>query len=269
MQTNGPKGDQIPMIKKFGLFILLYVISLLPWVPQHIAPNHVYEDLIWLSGAILSIILLSALLGYSNQARLSQATVWDSTWKRYASPGFIIGLLAFSFYFLVRWLLGLFTIENSLAFIELLPIVSMTFVYTLYIAITEEIIFRGYILSAMRESLSLKHSILISLGLFVLAHLPKLHYLLHSPYAIHLIAAGLVFTYAYVKTGSIWLSIGLHWGWNMGSFSEERTLILNNKIMGSWADPLSWIYILVDLLLLLLIIKLYGGKKHNIGSRSL
>jgi membrane protease YdiL (CAAX protease family) len=37
-------------------------------------------------------------------------------------------------------------------------------------------------------------------------------------YALHLLLAGLAFAIAFVRTGSLWLGLGLHAGWNAGAY---------------------------------------------------
>ncbi|REK74998.1 CPBP family intramembrane glutamic endopeptidase [Paenibacillus paeoniae] len=251
------------MIKKIVFFIFLYALSMLPWIPVYIAKNPVVKEIAWLLGAVFSLPLLLLLIRKSKMIPSHQLSMRDRPWKHHIGPGFIIGLSGFILYFGLRWLLGGFIVENTLPLMQLIPTLLMTLIYTLYIAITEEFIYRGYLLSAMREAMTLSHAILLSIGIFLLGHLPQGHHLLHSPYAVHIVTMGLVFTYAYLCTGSIWLGIGIHWGWNMGGFTEDRVLILDHKTMSSWGNPLSWIYIAVDLLLLLMIMQRYGRNKRR------
>ncbi|WP_307471859.1 CPBP family intramembrane glutamic endopeptidase [Cytobacillus purgationiresistens] len=103
----------------------------------------------------------------------------------------------------------------------------MTLIYMFYIAITEEFIFRGFLITALNKSFGMHVSIIIAVFVFVfIGHLPKINHLFHHPpYIFHLFAFGLVLSYAYVLSESLWLSVGLHWGWNLGSFLEERMLL--------------------------------------------
>lgn len=170
----------------------------------------------------------------------------------------------------MMWVTGRFTISGIKDFSDSLPIIFMVLIYTLYIAVSEELIFRGFVLSSMRKLYSLPAAIIISNLLFILYHLPKLNHLLHSPYALHLLAAGLLYTFAYLAFNSIWVSIGLHWGWNMAVFSlldntypfyqlgyETRLLNLEpyQLSMPGWLNLYSYMSLLGHLLVFVLLLR--------------
>jgi membrane protease YdiL (CAAX protease family) len=76
----------------------------------------------------------------------------------------------------------------------------------------EEITFRGYWLQNIAEGLNVPWAIVISSLGFALAHLlnPGISFMA----ILGLLAAGLLFAYAYYRTGALWLPIGIHIGWN-------------------------------------------------------
>ncbi|WP_410772460.1 CPBP family intramembrane glutamic endopeptidase [Fontibacillus sp. BL9] len=90
---------------------------------------------------------------------------------------------------------------------------------TFYIAFTEEVIFRGFVFSNLLRKSSTAPAVIGSMILFILFHLPKWESLMTSPYLFHLAASGMVFTLINIKSKTLWHSIGLHWGWNMGAFA--------------------------------------------------
>ena len=76
----------------------------------------------------------------------------------------------------------------------------------------EELVYRGYVLQTLASGLNLVWGILISSVYFGIEHLS-------NPNSTWMAAAGiffiaLFFTYGYVRTGQLWLPIGLHIGWN-------------------------------------------------------
>lgn len=76
----------------------------------------------------------------------------------------------------------------------------------------EELLSRGYHLQTLASGTNMFWGILISSSFFGLAHLG-------NPNATWVSAAGIFFAgvflaYGYVRTGQLWLSIGLHIGWN-------------------------------------------------------
>lgn len=76
----------------------------------------------------------------------------------------------------------------------------------------EELLSRGYHLQNLIEAAGLPWAIGISSAIFALLHLGNPGAGLAS--TLGLVAAGLFLAYAYLRTGRLWLSIGLHVGWN-------------------------------------------------------
>lgn len=76
----------------------------------------------------------------------------------------------------------------------------------------EELMSRGYHLQTIASGTSLVWGWIISSAVFGVLHLANPHANLLSVTGI--ILAGLFLGYAYIRTGSLWLSIGLHTGWN-------------------------------------------------------
>jgi len=76
----------------------------------------------------------------------------------------------------------------------------------------EELMSRGYHLQTIASGTSLTWGWIVSSAVFGLLHLANPHANVLSVAGI--ILAGLFLGYAYIRTGSLWLSIGLHTGWN-------------------------------------------------------
>jgi hypothetical protein len=76
----------------------------------------------------------------------------------------------------------------------------------------EELVSRGYWLQNLTEGLNRTWGVIISSALFALAHLGNPN----ASWAavLGILAAGLLFAYGYLRTGHLWLPIGLHTGWN-------------------------------------------------------
>ena len=95
----------------------------------------------------------------------------------------------------------------ALAFLNL----TLAFLLT---GITEELMVRGYLLQNLEEGLNLPWAVGLSSGLFGLLHLGNPGGAQFAP-VIGIFLAGLFFAYAYLRTRSLWLAIGLHIGWNL------------------------------------------------------
>ncbi len=86
------------------------------------------------------------------------------------------------------------------------------FVIFIMVGWNEELLSRGYHLQTLSSGTNIFWGVLISSSFFGLAHLG-------NPNATWVSAAGIFFAglflaYGYLRTGQLWLSIGLHIGWN-------------------------------------------------------
>jgi membrane protease YdiL (CAAX protease family) len=84
--------------------------------------------------------------------------------------------------------------------------------YFLVVAFQEELIFRGYQLQNLIESLDLTKGLILSSLFFTLAHVLNPHSSLISTLGIFV--SGLFLAFGWVRTQQLWLPIGLHIGWN-------------------------------------------------------
>ena len=93
-----------------------------------------------------------------------------------------------------------------------LPI-ALTVAYKLtVVAWWEEIVFRGYFLQNLIAGMGLKWAIIISSLVFGITHGINPDATVLGSLLIALLTPQLI--YAYLKTGQLWLPIGLHLGWN-------------------------------------------------------
>ena len=76
----------------------------------------------------------------------------------------------------------------------------------------EELMSRGYHLQTLASGLTLAWGWILSSAVFALLHLANPH---ASWMAVGgIVLAGLFLGYAYIRTGQLWLAMGLHTGWN-------------------------------------------------------
>ncbi|HUF39885.1 MAG TPA: type II CAAX endopeptidase family protein [Anaerolineales bacterium] len=94
-----------------------------------------------------------------------------------------------------------------------LALLNLTLAFIL-VGISEEVMVRGYILQNIEDGLNLLWAIVISSSLFALLHLGNPGGAAFGP-IFGIFLAGLFFAYAYLRTRSLWLAIGLHFGWNL------------------------------------------------------
>jgi len=80
-------------------------------------------------------------------------------------------------------------------------------------AMVEEITFRGYPLHRLMEALGTPAAVIATSCLFGMAHLRNPHASMWG--ALNTAEIGLLLAIAYVRTRSLWLPWGIHFGWNL------------------------------------------------------
>lgn len=88
---------------------------------------------------------------------------------------------------------------------------GMVFLF-MFVGWNEELLFRGYRLQNLLDGLSPIWAVLISSAWFGVVHLANPNATLIS--VVGILLAGLFLAYPAIRTGQLWLSIGLHIGWN-------------------------------------------------------
>ncbi len=189
-----------------------------PLVVQALNPSSTWgltaAELVEVGTVTLSVWLARRLLDKRPFAglglRLSSRTLPD------LASGFCIALLTMGFIFMVEWSLGWLSVTgfawqaepaqgvvgNTLAFLGIFVLVGWS----------EELMSRGYHLQTIASGLNLTWGLVLSSAIFGVLHLANPHATVISAAGIFL--AGLFLAYAYIRTGQLWCSIGIHIGWN-------------------------------------------------------
>jgi len=130
--------------------------------------------------------------------------------------GFFIPAPLFALIFTIQWGLGWLTIEGwgwAAGSITLTMLgVLLGLVGFLAVGFYEELLFRGYYLQNLRDGSGLVIALFLSSAIFALAHLGNFSSSIAS--SIGIFAAGFFLAYGWIRTGALWLPIGLHIGWN-------------------------------------------------------
>ena len=95
---------------------------------------------------------------------------------------------------------------------QLLPQLTASFVLYLAVGISEELAIRGYVMHNLADGLSMPWAVFISSALFGLLHMGNPNASWVSTFNIAV--AGVLMAAGVLVTGSLWMSIGLHFGWN-------------------------------------------------------
>lgn len=141
----------------------------------------------------------------------------------------------------------------------------------LFIAISEELLLRGYILNNLMASFNKYIALIISSVVFSLLHAANPNYNLLSMFSLFM--SGLIFGLAYIYTNNLWFPIALHFSWNFFqgtifgfnvSGKDTYSLIItkdfteniwNGGDFGFEGSILSIIFQLIAIILIFLILK--------------
>ncbi len=86
------------------------------------------------------------------------------------------------------------------------------FVFNVFVSWGEELLARGYWFQNLRDGISLPAAVILTSAMFAFLHAANLN---ATPAAVAWIfPAGLFLAYGLVRTNQLWLSLGLHLGWN-------------------------------------------------------
>ena len=139
---------------------------------------------------------------------------WDDLAIRDLMLGIILPAVLFGLIFAAEWALGWLDFEGfawQQAGFDITPLGYWLFAFIL-VGIYEELLSRGYHLQNLAEAFGLRWAVFISSAVFSLLHLANPSASWTS--VLGILGAGYFLAYPYLRTGSLWLSIGLHIGWN-------------------------------------------------------
>lgn len=196
--------------------------------------------------------------------------------------GVILGFVLIGGIFLVEWAGRWLTVGDAVwRFQALGPALLMLAGYlALFIlaGASEEIMFRGYILQNLREWPGTILAVVISSILFGLVH--GLNPSFNLLAALNIVLAGVVFCYAYLITGNLWLPIAYHFSWNFfqgpvfsfpvsgmisGGLLLTQVSQAGSVITGGAFGPEGGLMGLGAQLLSLLILWLWGRAQRSLG----
>ena len=186
-------------------------------------PLMVYTTIPQFLGIILSVWFAAKLL--DKRSFFDYGINFDKEWLKDFFTGCLIAAISISTIFIIQWSLGWITIveygwETELETPFFTGIISF-FIAMLMVGFHEELLSRGYQLLNITEGLkypafglngALIIAILLTSSLFGFMHFFNSNASLISTFNIFL--AGIILAVPYVLTGSLALSVGLHFSWN-------------------------------------------------------
>ena len=216
-----------------GYFFFLFAVQVplvLAWLTITLIKGQTLEDavaslemdlmsLTWfLPLALLQAILVVGLTYIfrrfiDRKSFVSLGLATTSGWVAETLLGLFLGFGVMACIFAFGWVTGWSTVHlTSTPVYRVIPQLAGYVILYIATGLTEELMFRGYLLQTLSEWPGTTAAVVITSVLFGLFHAcnPSV-----SPLALtHLLIAGFVFAYAYLATGRLWLPIALHFSWN-------------------------------------------------------
>lgn len=218
----GPRGARIDTVWGRLLWTALFGGSLfLGLVAIQLLTQHVVAQLG--SIRVAAFLLVSALGVVAFLAaytwlvrkieRRAVTELWARRWPTETAVGALIGAVLFSCVLFILWMNGFALISRnpSVAF----PYVA--FAAAALAAVSEELIFRGALFRLLEATSGTTIAVLVSSAIFGALHALNPGATFASALCVAL-EAGLLLGLAYTATRSLWIPIGLHFGWD---FSES------------------------------------------------
>lgn len=241
-ETNEQSGARglwaVWPLRLMVLLPVLIAIDIACQMAPRLFGNHVpagWRAVVALGDALVTVVVVA--LSYRLAVRWTErrdATELGRRGLSGAPQGVVIGVSLFSAVYLVLWLLHVATFAGFATTSGLV----FTFAASLAAAVTEEIIFRGVVFRIAEEGMGTWAALVSSGGLFGLIHGLNPGATVVSTLAIAL-EAGVLLAAAYALTRSLWLPIGLHFGWNFTEGGIFGAAVSGGKAHGLFEAPIS------------------------------
>ena len=159
-------------------------------------------------GSLLGLFIYAVWTNLTEHRPVTELTL-KRTWGD-LGLGLLLGTLFFGAVTGLMALAGCYRISE--AHFEPIPLL-LAFFQFFFVAVFEEIIFRGVIFRLIDDRWNTFAALIVSAILFGAIHMLNPGATIWSAFAIA-VAAGLLLGAAYKGSGTLWLPIGIHWAWN-------------------------------------------------------
>lgn len=198
--------------------LILFVSSLLGQAPLRPPDPTAIGSPLTLAAPLVAITLATwiARRGLDRRSFIGLGFTIDEHTARDLVFGALMPGLLFALIFLVEWAAGWLTVEGTSFGLRSLGSVfgQLLLAVVLYaiVGYQEELLSRGYQLQNLVDGINLPIGLFISSAIFALLHA-------YNPGAsilstLGILVAGYFLALGWIRTGRLWLPIGLHFGWN-------------------------------------------------------
>jgi len=202
---------QIPIAIAYSAYLLSRKVEELALMPLPLL------TLSALASLLSTLVITWAFRGFlDGDTLLGLGLQRSKRWPREIGTGLVLGLFLMAFIFGLEWALGWVRVQGFAWHRQpLMTLVGVLLGYAsfyTFVAFSEELAFRGYILQNLREEWGTPVALFASSFLFALLHGLNPNFTLLGLVGIAL--AGVVMAYGYFISRSLWLPIAFHFAWN-------------------------------------------------------
>lgn len=180
-----------------------------------------------ISSSLIILFITYLFVRFIDRTYFKDVGLRFATYKQEAAIGFFVAVFLICGGTLIMMATGFLTLP-SIQFNSSVLIVQLLLM--VFVALTEELMFRGYILGNLMQSMNKWVALFISSSIFGLVHIanPEIGFI---P-VLNIILAGLLLGINYVYTKNLWYSIGLHFSWNFLQGPILGYDVSGNKMQG-------------------------------------
>ncbi|HMK38977.1 MAG TPA: type II CAAX endopeptidase family protein [Bacteroidota bacterium] len=198
-------------IAAFVCLVLLFATGGISTLRLAGMESPVLEKLILLASALGATWVLTR---FVNRKPLGAVGLWiHARTLRELGAGCLLGFLMMAGIYIVEVALGYVSPSSAgLSPAGALRVTGLSFLSFSAGAMGEELLFRGYAFQTLIQAVTFLPATLLAAVVFGLAHMQNPHVTALS--LSNVVLAGALFSFAYMKTRSLWLPFGLHFAWN-------------------------------------------------------
>jgi membrane protease YdiL (CAAX protease family) len=208
----GPPGTKLGLVLRVGVFVFLGVAGLIifGWLMNLAVPFLVAATLSTFAAAAVANALVLRI--YERGQLADIGLHWGSASRRNLLLGVAGGMGSACLVLVPPLLVGAARLQPDPNYPASLGSFVFVTVVLLFGAVGEEMLFRGYGFQILLDHLGPYATILPVAVVFGLAHSANQY--ASTLGLINTVGWGVVFGYAFLRSGDLWLPIGLHFGWN-------------------------------------------------------
>lgn len=203
--------------------IIFIILTLAIYIPLSFSGIFFYDGVSVLSAYLISTLIIESLRIESRWFAFGIRI--DKYFLYYLFIGFLFALAPMLLFIIIKLLIGYkisgLGINDSSALIQ-------TIILTLIFAFSEELFFRGIIFQSLLEKYNPNFVIIIFSSIFGLAHFFNPNASIFS--VVNTIFAGILMSYMYFHTKSLWFPISFHYFWNL-----FQNLLVDSPVSGYYS----------------------------------